>query len=352
MTISAGAVSVNYSWAAPAHVVGQMLNMGTFAGQFASFYALLVAQKPWQRYLGWAAWTFWVLIAVGTGSRGATVNVAMPAVVLIFVKHHAQAAHVFRSSFSVRAYVLTTTAFLPGASWPSSSTRPISATSTSTQRDLSQMSVTDLQGNGMFSEEPSWASQLRARRPTPSITTSSPAPTSFCPSLTTSSGLSSAPSPARSGTPSRWTPWPSGTTWPSPARPVTWIPGRTGISRGLAGHWYFPFGIFGVIEGGMFFGWLLVVAERAFQHAEGKPMRMIFSLGFLAFLFRSFRDINWQFLYPLIIVGVMLWVLVKLDRLVQAAWQPEGPPGEPRRKTRNDQPMRPRHLPSLGSSHP
>jgi hypothetical protein len=48
-------------------------------------------------------------------------------------------------------------------------------------------------------------------------------------------------------------------------------------------------------------------------------MRMIFSLGFILFWFRSFRDVNWQQLYPLIIAGVILWMLVKVDWTLSGA---------------------------------
>ena len=46
----------------------------------------------------------------------------------------------------------------------------------------------------------------------------------------------------------------------------------TTISHGLVGHWYFPYGWAGVIEGGLLFGWLLVVGERALVKNLNRPL--------------------------------------------------------------------------------
>ena len=88
--------------------------------------------------------------------------------------------------------------------------------------------------------------------------------------------------------------------------------GGTTISQGLVGYWYFRYGIPGIIQGGILLGWLMLIAERALQTSAGKPMRVLFSLAFLTWLFRVFRGFNFNDLYPLIIGGILLFVVIKL----------------------------------------
>ena len=67
---------------------------------------------------------------------------------------------------------------------------------------------------------------------------------------------------------------------------------------------------------------MMGVAERALRRAVGdpprlrradggRPIKLMFALGFATFLFRSYRDLWWHNLYPMIIGGVVLWFLIR-----------------------------------------
>ena len=87
--------------------------------------------------------------------------------------------------------------------------------------------------------------------------------------------------------------------------------GREGttIAQGLVGHWYFRYGIAGVVEGGMLVGWLMGVSERLLRRANGRPMTLVAALAMAAWLFRIYRNFYFIELYgPLI--GVLAFTLL------------------------------------------
>lgn len=94
--------------------------------------------------------------------------------------------------------------------------------------------------------------------------------------------------------------------------------GREGttIAQGLVGHWYFRYGLWGVLEGGLLVGWLLGVGERSLRHARGRPIAVLFSLAFVVWLFRNFRAYSYIDLHPLIVGAFALTLLVLLERVV------------------------------------
>jgi len=92
----------------------------------------------------------------------------------------------------------------------------------------------------------------------------------------------------------------------------------TTIATGLVGDFYFRFGMAGVIEGGILFGWLCVVGERVLQNSQGRLMQLITSIGFLVFMFRSFRGMTFINLYPLLIGVVFLVIVIRITSGGQA----------------------------------
>ncbi len=73
--------NLNYSWGG---YLAQVMQIGTFGGQFAAFYAMLITRSPVKRTIAWADWAFWAAIGFGTGGsrRTALCRFACPAAVL------------------------------------------------------------------------------------------------------------------------------------------------------------------------------------------------------------------------------------------------------------------------------
>jgi hypothetical protein len=71
-------------------------------------------------------------------------------------------------------------------------------------------------------------------------------------------------------------------------RPEEMTEGTT-VATGLVGDFYFRHGMAGLIQGGLLFGYLCLVAERMLQNSQGRLIQLVTSVGLLVFLFRSFR---------------------------------------------------------------
>ncbi|HEV8607779.1 MAG TPA: O-antigen polysaccharide polymerase Wzy [Tepidisphaeraceae bacterium] len=287
----------------------QLLELGYVAGAFAAFYAIMIARSAPGKILGWGLWVFWMLMAVGTGARSNTLTVAMPAVALLFLKFNASAAALFRR-ISVKAYA---TALVVGLlTIVVVQYQGFFRTTRFEERDISQLSVTTLSGNTMFSEGligyylvPEYKNFLYDTFPGAGIIR--PIPQTIF-----DFAVGFVPRPLWPGKPVNEI-----AMWYS--RAVTGEKqdleekGITGISRGLVGHWYFPYGWAGVIEGGLLFGWLLGIGERALLKNLHRPLTVLLVLGYLTFLFRSFRDVTFSWAYPVIFTGIILWVMVKVE---------------------------------------
>ena len=309
-TISRGATINTTSLMATIQV--QLLEFGYVAGAFAAFYAIMIARSAPGKLLGWSLWVFWMLMAVGTGGRSNTLTVAMPAVVLLFLKFNARAAMLLRR-ISIKAYAA---AMLIGLlTVVVVQYQGFFRTTRFEDRDFSEFSVTKLAGNTMFSEGligyylvPEYKSFLYDTFPGAAVIR--PLPQTVYDFL-----VGFVPRPLWPGKPVNEI-----AVWYS--RAVTGEKqdleekGITGVSRGLVGHWYFPYGWPGVIEGGLLFGWLLVVGERALLMNLHRPLTVLMVLGYLTFLFRSFRDITYNWAYPLVFTGIILWVFVKVANML------------------------------------
>jgi hypothetical protein len=319
-TIGRGATVNTTSFMATIQV--QLLELGYVAGAFAAFYSILIARGALGKIFGWGLWVFWILMAIGTGSRSNTLTVAMPAVALLFLKFNVKAAEVFRR-ISVKAYVA---AMIVGMlTIVVVQYQGFFRTTRFEDRDISQLSVTNLAGNTMFSEGligyylvPEYKNFLYDTFPGAAIIRPIPQ-TAF------DFVVGFVPRPLWPGKPvNEIAVWYSRTV--TGEKQDLEERGITGISRGLVGHWYFPYGWAGVVEGGLLFGWLLVVGERALLRNLHRPLTVLLVLGYLTFLFRSFRDVTFSWFYPLIFAGIILWVLVKIENALGgggAGQQPE-----------------------------
>jgi hypothetical protein len=303
----------------------QLLELGYVAGAFAAFYAIMIARSAPGKIFGWSVWVFWMLMAVGTGARSNTLTAAMPAVALLFLKFNARAAALLRR-ISFKAYATGLAAGLVTITVVQY--QAFFRQTRFEERDLSQLSMVNLQGNYMFSEGlvgyylvPEYKEFLYDTYPGAAVIRPIPQ-TAF------DFVVGFIPRPL----------WPTKPVnevamWYS--RAVTGEKmnveekGITGVSRGLVGHWYFPYGWPGVIQGGLLFGWLLALGERALFKNLHRPLTVLMVLGYFTFLFRSFRDLTFNWLYPLIFTGIILWVMVKVgNALFGGSTEESEPSGE------------------------
>jgi hypothetical protein len=65
----------------------------------------------------------------------------------------------------------------------------------------------------------------------------------------------------------------------------------------------------GLIEGGMLWGWLLAVLGRSLWQARAKPLIILVVMAGHTFVFRAFRDPDYQMIYPIMIGCAALWML-------------------------------------------
>jgi oligosaccharide repeat unit polymerase len=82
------------------------------------------------------------------------------------------------------------------------------------------------------------------------------------------------------------------------------------VAASIVGMGYIPYGIPGVIQYAVLFGWLCAIGERVLKRCGNRLMGLIFAMGFLTYLFRAFRDLTPHDLYPLVIGTVLVSILI------------------------------------------
>src|SRR5688500_14270229 len=92
-TMGRGPGAVNYRWSA---YVERLADIGMLGAVLAAFYATIVTKRLWQQILCWGIWLLWLFLAFGTGSRGHTVFLALPVIIMVFLKYSHQASMVLR----------------------------------------------------------------------------------------------------------------------------------------------------------------------------------------------------------------------------------------------------------------
>jgi hypothetical protein len=297
--------NINYNWGG---YVAQLLQIGDVSAQVALFYAILIARRPIPKIFGWAIWILWLAMSFGSGTRGTFVLDGLMAVMLVFLKIISTDVQQGRR-FRPRAYWVSA-ALLLGLAF-AVQIQGYFRNAGFEEVDTSNVKLTQLEGNMMFTEG------LRGYAEVPDVTpffhNSVPGEGVIRPIPDTIFWFCVNPIPR-----AIWT------TKPIDSEYSMWMGGRetsddmqgTTIAAGLVGYWYFRYGVFGVIEGGLLFGWLVATGERAVQSADGKPMRLLFSMAFLIWLFRCFRDFQFHDLYPTIIGGTVVLIMVSFNRLL------------------------------------
>ena len=268
--------NVNTNWGA---YLAQLQQVGQIGALLAIFYAIVLRPGFMVLIPCILIWLLQVGINFGGGARGQTAFMVMPALFLLFLKYQSQAAQMFKR-WSAKAYIVGGAVAM--------------LILLLVQLQISYRSIgfsdihlddvkTKIEGNSMFSEGLPGMALIPEQSPF------------FYNRLPGQGALMAMPELA-------WRfaygPIPRAL-WPGkPIDPVwRWynsvVTGRsedelegTTIATGLVGDFYFRFGMAGVIEGGILFGWLCVVGERVLQNSQGRLMQLITSIGFLVFMFR------------------------------------------------------------------
>ena len=294
--------------------MAQIIQVGQIGGILAATYALLVARSTAGRVFGWAIWLFWTSNAFQGERRGNIAFMALPVLGLVFLKYHAQRDPVLRMR-SLRW--LVTTGVLLGGLWYAVQYQ--TADRTGSAVDLFKAS-----GNTMFSEGlNSWV-LIPDRKGF--VYDDMPGEAILRPIPDTLWWLVVDPIPRMiwANKPiEKFALWYSAMVSKDNRGVLTGGAEGTTVSSGAVGYWYFRYGPPGVVEGGLLYGFMMGLCERALRRAQARPLKVLFAFNFGAFLFRSYRDLWWHNLYPVMIGGGVLWLLI---RLVFGAQSDDGVP--------------------------
>jgi hypothetical protein len=296
--------NLNYSWGG---YVAQLIQVGQTGAVFASMFAIIISTKLWSKILCWCIWIFWTLNIFSGGRRGEMIFMAAPPIGMLFIKYQARAAMALRGralwSYIVAGslgFVLLVIVQVEGKF------RDLGLQNA----DLSQTSLIANAGNAMFSEG------LTGWRLIPNEH-------GFFGDRFFGEGFIR-PIPEQIylflvGVIPRalWNDKPVDGLWEWYNSVMTGnANGTVGttISHGLVGSWYFHYGLGGIVEGGLIVGWLMGICERSLQESNGRPIGMFVSLGMAVWLFRCYRDFQFNELYPLLAGMVLLTIFVRLFR--------------------------------------
>lgn len=309
--------NVNYSFGA---YVAQILQVAAFASVLGAFYAICVARTWVGRLIGIAVWVPSAALGFGTGTRGSLVLVALPVVGFLFLRYQAQAA-AFLRRVSFRAYV-GLAATLIGllilvqiqATFRDAGFR---------KTDWERVEVTNLQGNMMFSESLQGFELIPKH--TPPFFDRFPGEAIIRPIPDAIYWFVVSPIPR-----AIWTDKPIDPVWVWYNRVVagTGLEGTT-IAQGAVGYWYFRYGFWGVLQGGLLIGFLMGVTERLLrEYAYAKPILIVVSLALATFLFRCYRGLAWPDLHATMVGLAALGVaIIVLRPFFNVAPQPLPPRG-------------------------
>jgi hypothetical protein len=284
--------------------VAQLIQMGQVGGLMAAMYALLIARTPIGKILGWADWAYWLSYSFTSIRRGDIAFMGMPIMGIMFLKFHAQRdpqrqLRTLWQGLATGVLVLLVWIIVQKQSG-----------------DRQNRGVFDLfggRGATMFSEGIAAWAIIPDRVPFAYNRWAGEGVLRPLPETLWWFVVDIFPRAIWHGKPiDTFGVWYSSYISRDPAIVKSGGISGTTVSCGAVGYWYFRYGPFGVIQGGLLFGWMIGVAERALRRAQGQPIKVLFAMFYATFLFRSYRDLWWHNLYPIVIAAVVLWLLVRL----------------------------------------
>ncbi len=287
----------NSSWGA---YVAQLMDVGVLSGILGAMYASLIARDPFTASVGWIVWGFWVLEAYGGGRRGHLTFVVLPALAFLYLRYQMRALQA-GGKYSLRGFVIVGILGLLLLFVVQIQGR-FRNVGLGDDVDVSQVSLSKLEGNSMFSEAVPGFS--RVPEMDPFFSNSFPGEGALRAMPETLYWFILGPIPRAA-----WNSKPSDPAMIWYNRLVAGTNGMEGttIAQGLVGHWYFRFGLLGTIEGAMLVGWLMGMTERILQGCNGRPASLLLALTLMSWLFRIYRNFYFIDLYgPLIGIGVFI----------------------------------------------
>ena len=284
--------------------VAQVLQVGEMGGILAAVYALLVARSVFGKVFGWLVWAFWVSYSFTSYRRGDIAFMTLPIMALMFVKFHAQRDPQRRASSLLR---LGATLVAVSVIWF------LVQLQTATRMTGGVIHLFRAVGNTMFSEGlNAW---VVIPDPDGYAYDDWPGETVLLPIPNTVWAFVTGPVPRvlwTSKPVEKFALWYSAMISHDRRGLATEGAQGTTVSGGAVGAWYFRYGPPGVIEGALVYGWLMGVAERSLRRAQGQPIKVMFALAFATFVFRCYRDLWFHLLYPIMIGGVVFYVVIRL----------------------------------------
>lgn len=268
-----------------------------------------------QRIICFVIWLLWLLIGFGTGTRGEIVFMMMPVVCFLFIRFNITARY-YLKRFSLLGYVAAIGAIVLAVCLVQIEFRFRGMGYEN--MDIGDVSYTQLQGNHMFSEGLLGFELIPDRHKY--FYDDFPGETILAPIPQFLYYLALHPIPR-----ALW--------WNKPIDPASsWyndvamggsgdnggkVEGVT-ISQGLAACWFFRFGVAGLIEGGLLFGWLMGCTERTLLNSRGKTLPILAALCMATWLFRCYRDVRffdfYQFALGLVLLTIIVYPISRGDR--------------------------------------
>jgi hypothetical protein len=287
--------NVNYNYGA---YVAQMLEIGTGGAILASFCAVFLNQGKVRNIFCFFFWLLQLGLGFGSGTRGEMVEIVLPVICFIFIRYHVIAQEMMKR-YSLKAYavvigVLLVTVLL------------IQVQITYRNVGFGNVSLSEvsfrIEGNEMFSSSLMGFYYIPDRHDY--FYNSFPGEQVILPIPNFILWAAIAPMPR-----ALWTSKPIDPFW-------SWynavFTGRstvaggttegTTISEGIVGYWFFRNGIPGVIEGGLFMGWLMGLLERTLYNNNGRPFVFLSVMLLLTWLFRTYRGADLQDLAEVMVV--------------------------------------------------
>jgi hypothetical protein len=295
--------NANYLWGG---YVAQLIQIGGVGGVLAAYCVIFLRQGIIKNIICFAIWALWLFIGFGTGARGEVVFMMLPVVCFLFIRFNVT-AHEYIKRFNFLAYATAAVAVIFAVCLVQIEIRFRGVGYE--QADLGDVSYTNIQGNHMFSEGLTGFVWIPARHKYfyddfPGETILLPIPDFIYYFVLH--------------------PIPRALWWHKPIDPAnSWyndvymggsgdnggkVEGIT-ISKGLAGSWFFRFGIPGLIEGGLFWGWLMGCTERIVLNSNGKTLPLLAALCMATWIFRCYRDVTFAEFYEFAI-GIALMSLI------------------------------------------
>jgi hypothetical protein len=291
--------NLNYNWGG---YLAQVEEIGDFGGLVGAFYAILVPSDALTKTLAFMVWLFWCALAFGSGARGFMIYDAFPVVLLLYIKYNVRAAGLLKR-FSLRAviYSLIAAAMIYLVVQIQGTFRGVGAAGV----DFKNFKVLENQGNDMFSEGLVAYAYFPDVMPHPDVTFPGAGILRPIPDLVWRWSYSWIPRVIWHGKPglgetSQWINTQiSGGSAANEEGGGTTTGGTVAVSQ--SGAYYMYYGVPGIVEGGLVFGWLSKMAEVLLWRSMKRPLQLLFSLGCCAYLLRSFRDLTPHDFYPLAI---------------------------------------------------